>query len=219
MPDPAGTDAVVVANWEQEAPRMAQALGSIRVPPTRLTPAQVEQFDRDGFQLPLPAVSEKEAAAVRSKIEAAEAASQQGGNGLFTNAHTLYDWFAELATCDAVLDVVQDLIGPDIMIWKSQLWIKESQSGSYVGWHQDARYWGLTPLECVNVWIALSDVREENGPMEFLAGSHTHPYPTEDTYEADNLLTRGQVIDWSPEAAPDPALVVRPHPFRTRLLA
>ena len=56
---------------------------------------------------------------------------------------------------------------------------------------QDARYWGLTPLECVNVWIALSDVREENGPMEFLAGSHTHPYPTEDTYEADNLLMRG----------------------------
>ena len=50
--------------------------------------------------------------------------------------------------------------------------------------------------------------------MEFLAGSHTHPYPTEDTYEADNLLTRGQVIDWSPEAAPDPALVVRPRPFR-----
>ena len=100
MPDPAGTDAVVVANWEQEAPRMAEALGSIRVPPTRLTPAQVEQFDRDGFLLPLPAVSEQEAAAVRAKIEAAEEASQQGGNGLFTNAHTLYDWFAELATCD-----------------------------------------------------------------------------------------------------------------------
>ena len=136
MPDPAGTDAVVVANWEQEAPRMAQALGSIRVPPVRLTPAQVEQFDADGFLLPLPAVSEQEAAAVRAKIEAAEEASQQGGNGLFTNAHTLYDWFAELATCDAVLDVVQDLIGPDIMIWKSQLWIKESESGSYVGWHQ-----------------------------------------------------------------------------------
>ena len=66
MPDPAGTDAVVVANWEEEAPRMAQALGSIRVPPVRLTPAQVEQFDTDGFLLPLPAVSGQEAAAVRA---------------------------------------------------------------------------------------------------------------------------------------------------------
>jgi non-heme Fe2+,alpha-ketoglutarate-dependent halogenase len=36
----------------------------------------------------------------------------------------------------------------------------------------------------------------ENGPMEFLRGSHTTPFPTHDTYAADNLLTRGQVIDW-----------------------
>ena len=95
---------------------------------------QVEEFDRTGFLLPLRAISEEEAAAVRRKIEHAEVEAQQGGNGLFTNAHTLYDWFYELATKGSVLDVVEDLIGPNIMIWKSQLWIKESGSGSYVGW-------------------------------------------------------------------------------------
>ena len=61
-----------------------------------------------------------------------------GGNGLFTNGHIAghphgEGWFYALATCDAVLDVVQDLLGPDILIWKSQLWIKEAGSGSFVG--------------------------------------------------------------------------------------
>ena len=77
-----------------------------------------------------------EALAVRGKIEAAEREAQQGGNGLFSNAHLLHDWFYELATCASVVDVVADLIGPNVMIWKSQLWIKESGSGAYVGWHQ-----------------------------------------------------------------------------------
>jgi hypothetical protein len=95
---------------------------------------QVEEFDQTGFLLPLRAISEKEAAEVRGKIEHAEVQAQQGGNGLFTNAHTLYDWFYDLATKESVVDVVEDLIGPNIMIWKSQLWIKESGSGSYVGW-------------------------------------------------------------------------------------
>ena len=93
---------------------------------------------------------------MRRKIEHAEVEAQQGGNGLFTNAHTLYDWFYGLATKGSVLDVVEDLIGPNIMIWKSQLWIKESRSGSYVGWVRLAPFAVLTfrqflPLSYIRV--------------------------------------------------------------------
>ena len=53
---------------------------------------------------------------------------------------------------------VSDLVGPNIYIWKCQLWIKEANSAAYVGWHQDAAYWGLDPPDSVNAWIALTDV-------------------------------------------------------------
>ena len=122
--------------WEASAPSLADNLRAMRSEgaPKALTPAQVEEFDRSGVLLPLRAISETEAAAVRARVEQAEVAAQQGGNGLFTNAHCTHDWFYELATCDSVVDVVEDLLGPNIMIWKSQLWIKESKSGSFVGW-------------------------------------------------------------------------------------
>ena len=153
---------------------------------------------------PLHALSSAEARAVRRKIEAVEAEEGVGGNGLFTNAHVTRDWFYELAVSEPLLGIVRDLIGPDVMIWKSQLWIKESGSGSHVGWHQDARYWGLLPVgDCVNVWLALSDVGDENGPMQFLRHSHNKVWPTHETYQATNLLTRGQDIDWSPSTCAD----------------
>ena len=132
------TDRIVLDEWSSAAQRgtLMEDLRQMRStnPNKALTSAQVAEFDQRGFLLPLRAISEGEAAEVRRKIEHAEVEAQQGGNGLFTNAHTLYDWFYALATKDCVVDVVEDLIGPNIMIWKSQLWIKESGSGSYVGW-------------------------------------------------------------------------------------
>lgn len=114
-----------------------------------------------------------------------------------------------LATTPTILEVVSDLLGPDVLIWKSQLWIKEAGSGSHVGWHQDSRYWGLTPIQSCNVWLAITDVEQANGPMEFLSGSHRAPLPTVDTYQPENLLTRGQAIDFGGGGGgPDPNLVV-----------
>lgn len=205
----APSDAEVIGEWEADAHNgLCARLQVDRAPPRRLTPEQVAQFDRDGFLLPLDGISAAEAAATRSRIEAMEAAEQQGGNGLFSNAHCLYGWWQKMATRPELLDVVEDLLGPNIMIWKSQLWIKEAGSDSFVGWHQDARYWGLTPIDSVNVWMALTDVTPENGPMQYLRGSHSRCYPTIDTYSADSLLTRGQDIDFSPEAGPDPDTLV-----------
>jgi len=168
----------------------------------------------------LRGVSEEEAGEARATIEAHERESDQSGASLFLNGHLLYPWQHALATKAAVLDMVEDLIGPNLLIWKCQLWVKEPCSGSHVGWHQDASYWGLEPPDCVNVWMALTNVTSEHGPMQLLKGSHVEPLMEhEDRYEPDNLLTRGQVIahlqDGTP--GPDPAqtvsAVLRPGEF------
>ena len=181
-----------------------------RAAPRALSAEQVAAFDRDGFVLPHRALSEAEAAAARARIEAAERASDASGNSLFVNGHLLHRWQYELATHPALLGAVADLLGPNLYVWKSQLWIKEASSRAFVGWHQDAAYWGLAPHDAVNAWVALSDVREEHGPMRLLAGSHAAPLlPTGDNYEADNMLTRGQVIPSLQEhPGPDPARTV-----------
>lgn len=161
-----------------------------------LTPAQVSQFDRDGFLAPLVGCSTEHAREVRDCIERHEKAEQKAGMALFLNAHLQHAWWHRLCTRCEILDVVEDLLGPNLLIWKSQLWIKEERSGSFVGWHQDATYWGLDPPDSVNVWMALTDVTPSHGPLRLLAGSQGDALPTKDTYTVDNLLTRGQDIDW-----------------------
>ena len=91
--------------------------------------------------------------------------------------------------------MIEDLIGPDILCWNAIFWIKEPGSESFVGWHQDVTYWGLDNRELVSVWVALSEASEEAGCLSVLPGSHRETYGHNETYHADNLLTRGQHID------------------------
>lgn len=171
-------------------------LANLRVgPPKRLTAVQVAKFDCEGFLLPMLGCSSDDASAIRMRIEEREKALQKAGNAHFLNAHLQYKWWLDLCTRPEILTVVTDLLGPNVLIWKSQLWIKEP-GDAYVGWHQDATYWGLEPPDSVNVWIALTDVMQTHGPLELLAGSQATALPTRDTYSVDNILTRGQDIDW-----------------------
>mmetsp|Transcript_63373 Transcript_63373/g.125304 ORF Transcript_63373/g.125304 Transcript_63373/m.125304 type:complete len:340 (-) Transcript_63373:98-1117(-) len=165
-------------------------------PPSRLTLDQVASFDCDGFLAPVQGVSPEHAAIIKDRIEDLEASEQRAGMALFLNAHLKYKWWYDLCTPSCILDVVEDLLGPNLLIWKSQLWIKEPGADAFVGWHQDATYWGLEPPDSVNVWMALTDVTPAHGPLELLPGSHADALPTTDTYSVDNILTRGQDIDW-----------------------
>jgi ectoine hydroxylase-related dioxygenase (phytanoyl-CoA dioxygenase family) len=93
------------------------------------------------------------------------------------------------------LDVVEDLIGPDILCWNTIFWIKEARSPSFVSWHQDLNYWGLDAGDLVSAWVALSPAMVESGCMRVLPGSHGEEMlPHEDTFHSNNMLTRGQEI-------------------------
>lgn len=163
-------------------------LRTLRSLPKALSVEQVNQFDRDGVLLPVRGISVDQAHEYRSKIEEMETKKNMSGASLFTNGHLLYQWQHELATHPFITQIVEDLIGSSFYIWKCQLWIKEPKGGSFIGWHQDAAYWGLEPPDCVNVWMALTNVTEDHGPMDLYKGSHLEPLlPHEDLLRCQTL--------------------------------
>src|SRR4030095_15614161 len=142
-----------------------------------LSSAQVEGYARDGFVASVPALSREQAAQYREKLAAFERAV---GGPLTSGAvarypartHVLLAWVHGLARHPAILDAVEGVIGPNILVYTSTWFIKEPESPAIAAWHQDATYFGLRPYEHVTAWLALTDATAENGCMEFLPGSH-----------------------------------------------
>ena len=163
--------------------------------PKRLTDEQVRQYERDGFVSPVRVMSESDALALRKKLEEFEGAQGEPIHGTQkTKCSLLFPWAYETFTSDAVLDVVEDLIGPDILQYQCGVWIKEPESGSYVSWHQDSTYYGMDPLELVSGWLALSPATADSGCMQVLPGSHKVGQLAVDYTEVsdENLLASGQ---------------------------
>lgn len=164
--------------------------------PKVLTPAQIAQFHRDGYVHPIRVMSETQAAALRARLEAFEAAA--GGplkGNLRHKTHLLFAWLADLVHHETILDAVEDLHGPDLFCWSSSFFIKEPRNPAFVSWHQDSTYWGLNRPDVVTAWIALSPSIKANGAMEVIPGSHRlSQIPHRDTFAKDNMLTRGQEV-------------------------
>jgi ectoine hydroxylase-related dioxygenase (phytanoyl-CoA dioxygenase family) len=68
--------------------------------------------------------------------------------------------------------MVEQVIGPDIILWGSMLFAKPAGDGKAVPWHQDGRYWPIEPLETVTVRVAIDGSDLENGCMQYIPGSH-----------------------------------------------
>ena len=162
-----------------------------------LTDLQVSQFQETGFLPAFPVLSADHALHLRANLESFEAENDGvlTGSLRFKN-HLLFKWLSDLIRSPRILDVVEDIIGPDIMVWSTDWWIKEANSPQFVSWHQDSQYWGLETDKLVTVWVALSPSTIESGCMRVLPGSHLGPdLAHEETYHNDNMLTRGQSID------------------------
>lgn len=161
-----------------------------------LSPAQVEKFKRDGYHFPVAALSAEEALAYRRRLELSEATL--GGplrGNLRAKPHLLFTWANELIRHPAILDAVEDIYGPNLLAWSSSFFIKEANDPSYVSWHQDSTYWGLSHPDVVTAWIALSVSIVENGCMRVIPGTHLkEQLPHKDTFAENNLLSRGQEV-------------------------
>ena len=161
-----------------------------------LTDQEIRQFRDRGYVFPVPALEPGEAGALRDRLQAFEAG--QGGKldpTQRSKCHLLFKWVDDLIRDARILDPVEQLIGPDILCWNTIFWIKEAGSESFVSWHQDTRYWGLSSDKVVSTWLALSDASIASGCMRVMPGTHiVDVLEHEDRYHRDNMLTRGQEI-------------------------
>lgn len=169
-----------------------------------LTDEQIERFSQQGFLSPLAAFSAAEARDLRTRLEAIEASRPDPSSGSLAssdsaavaraNLPVAYGWAWDLVHDERVVAPVTDLLGPDVLLWSMDWFIKEPGT-RFVSWHQDATYWGLAPHHVVTAWVALSDAAPATGPMKFLPGSHRGPlYEQDDTFAEDNMLSRGQTV-------------------------
>ncbi|MFP6689037.1 MAG: phytanoyl-CoA dioxygenase family protein, partial [Alphaproteobacteria bacterium] len=165
--------------------------------PKVLSEAAIAQYERDGFYHPIRALGADEVARCRRDVEKVERERMDDIGGAFRHKpHLLLKSLDAAVRNETILDVVEDMIGPDIFVWASLFFTKDPGDPRYVGWHQDSTYWGLSGPEVVNVWLALSPATVANGAMKIVPGSHLKGQISHrETYNKKSLLTRGQEIE------------------------
>ena len=153
----------------------------------------VAQFRRDGFLAPVPVLSSAEAAMYRRALDDLESAI--GRRSRFPNIHLHFPWAFDLATHPAVLDLVEEILGPDVIAWGSLILKKPPDNESMVPWHQDGAYRpGIRPGTSLSAWIALSDSRAEHGCLRVIPGSHHALLRHGEVGRRATMLNRGQEI-------------------------
>ena len=164
--------------------------------PRLLSAEQVAGYERDGYVSPITVLTPDEVRQARAELEAWE--SQQGKPIDFpekSKSYLLFDWADRLVHHPRILDAVQDVIGEDILVYHSTLFVKEAHTPAYVRWHQDSPYFYLSPHLHVTAWVALSDASVAAGCMHVLPGSHRWgAFEHDDKPDPMNMIRRGQGI-------------------------
>jgi hypothetical protein len=162
-----------------------------------LSTGQVEQFGAEGYVHSFRAVSAAQAAEYARRIEAYEAqAGHDANRTLKIKGYLAFPWLVDLGRSAAILDAVEDLIGPDIMLFGASIFAKNGGDGRYVSWHQDSAYFGLDPHQEVTAWVAFTESSIEKGCLKVMPRTHLGPDLRHvETYAKDNMLAKGQSIE------------------------
>jgi ectoine hydroxylase-related dioxygenase (phytanoyl-CoA dioxygenase family) len=163
----------------------------------KLSAAQLASYGRDGILFPIPVLPPEETTRFRAAVEELE--SRLGGKpspAAMTQPQLHFRWAYDLATHPAVLDVIEQILGPDILVHSASIFSKHPRTADYVSWHQDGYYWGLDAPRLASAWIALTESSPENGCLRVVPGSHLHdrlPH-TDRPGTENNLLASGLEI-------------------------
>ncbi len=163
---------------------------------TGLSAKQLEHYKNKGYISPVNALSPSEAKEIRDEIEKIEKDWPGALEGINRNyVHLISPIFNKVCLNTNILDAVETVIGKNILICGTTLFIKNPNEKGFVSFHQDAKYVGLEPHNWVTVWLAVTDANEHNGCMRMLPGSHKENLKNhEQKFDENNLLTRGQTI-------------------------
>ena len=164
---------------------------------SNLSLEQINQYKEDGYIAPIDVLTKNEAEEIKKEIEYIEKKWPNEIEGLGRNyVHLISPVLDKVSHNSKILDVVESIIGKDILVCGTTLFIKNPDKKGFVSFHQDAKYIGLEPHNWVTGWLAVTDANEENGCMRMLKGSHKKDLKFHDQkFDENNLLTRGQTIE------------------------
>jgi non-heme Fe2+,alpha-ketoglutarate-dependent halogenase len=162
-----------------------------------LSDQQINFYNDNGYIAPIDVLSKREANEIRNEIETIEKKWPKALEGIGRNyIHLISPVFNKVCLNTKILDAVESIIGKNILICGTTLFIKNPNEKGFVSFHQDAKYIGLEPHNWVTAWIAVTDTNEENGCMRMWSGSHKQKIKHhEQKFDENNLLTRGQTIE------------------------
>ena len=161
-----------------------------------LNEKQLKDYEDYGFVAPINVLTLEEATKIKEEIEYIEKKWPDELIGLGrNNVHYISPIFDQVCHNSKILDAVESIIGKDILVGGTTLFIKDPDKKGFVSWHQDAKYIGFEPHNWVTAWLAITDANEENGCMRMWSGSHKEKIKKhKDTFNENNLLTRGQTV-------------------------
>jgi ectoine hydroxylase-related dioxygenase (phytanoyl-CoA dioxygenase family) len=137
---------------------------------TGLTPEQVRRYENDGVLCPLPVLDAGKVAVCRAALTALERKLTDPNR--ISHPHLAFRWAWDLVTHPAVLDAVESILGPDLLIRATMVLTKPAGDPGVVTWHQDGTTSGIHRTPNTTAWIALWDSTPENGCMRVVPGSH-----------------------------------------------
>ncbi len=162
-----------------------------------LSSEQVNKYNDEGYLAPIDVISSKQAFEIRNEIEHIEKKKPEHINkSARYNAHLISPLLDEVVHNPTILDAVESIIGKNILVCGTTLFIKNPKEKGFVSFHQDAKYIGLEPHNWVTAWVAITDSNEENGCMRMWSGSHKEKLRDHNQkFNEGNLLTRGQTVE------------------------
>lgn len=170
-------------------------------------PAIAEAYLSRRYHAPIPVLTPEEAGAAARAFRVFQADSLATfGEAHRFKAHLLSPDLARIATHPRVIAVARAILGPDVLLWSSDFFVKEPGMGGFVSWHQDSTHAGLEPTDpIVNLWLALTPSNLESGCLRVVPGTHEKgQLAHENRAQADNMLFFGQTVDVEGDSVPLP---------------
>ena len=136
-----------------------------------LTQQEIRQYEQDGYVIPNFRLDDDALEAIRAAHTRLLAAHPRFSD--YCPALLAFDrWFLNIARRAEILDMVEQLIGPDFALWNSSFFAKPAKVGTKTPWHQDGEYWPIRPLATCSVWVAVDAATPANGCLRVIPGSH-----------------------------------------------
>ena len=171
---------------------MAKADGPI------LNQEQFAEYEELGFIHSIPILSEAEVEHYRAEVE--KTCKAIGGDATrLDGLHFFFRWAWDLSTHPRLLNCLEQLVGPNIVLKSTRIFYKHGRSASYIGWHQDGITERLEDSHSPAVWLALTAATVENGCLRVVPRSHRLGFlqhdarPVLDTFAGNSNSTHVQL--------------------------